>query len=120
MSRASPSRWWTGWRTAWSRWPGVSGRSRTVSSQTVSCSATSSTTSGSELDEQGEPIEVVDRLADSLVPLARRQREEPDVFIANRQLFGDLIDDERFRAAYLSALDSLHARGARATLESLV
>jgi mannitol 2-dehydrogenase len=72
------------------------------------------------VDEQGEPIEVVDRLADSLVPLARRQREEPDVFIANRQLFGDIIDDERFRAAYLSALDSLHARGARATLESLV
>ncbi len=70
-------------------------------------------------DEQGEPIEVVDRLADSLVPLARRQREEPDVFISNRQLFGDLIDNERFRAAYLSALDSLHQRGARATLESL-
>jgi mannitol 2-dehydrogenase len=72
------------------------------------------------VDEQGQPIEVVDRLADSLVPLARRQREEPDVFISNRQLFGDLIDDERFRAAYLTALDSLHARGARATLESLV
>jgi mannitol 2-dehydrogenase len=71
-------------------------------------------------DEQGEPIEVVDRLADSLVPLARRQREEPDVFIANRQLFGDIVDDERFRDAYLSALDSLHTRGARATLESLV
>ncbi len=72
------------------------------------------------VDEQGQPIEVVDRLADSLVPLARRQREEPDAFISNRQLFGDLIDDERFRAAYLTALDSLHARGARATLESLV
>ena len=72
------------------------------------------------VDEQGEPIEVVDRLADSLIALARRQREEPDVFISNRQLFGDLVDDERFRAAYLSALDSLHARGARATLESLV
>jgi mannitol 2-dehydrogenase len=71
-------------------------------------------------DEQGEPIEVVDRLADSLVALARRQREEPDVFISNRQLFGDLVDDERFRAAYLSALDSLHEHGARATLESLV
>jgi mannitol 2-dehydrogenase len=71
------------------------------------------------VDEQGRPIEVVDRLADSLVPLARRQREEPDVFIANRQLFGDLVDDERFRAAYLSALASLHTRGARATLAEL-
>jgi mannitol 2-dehydrogenase len=72
------------------------------------------------VDEQGEPIDVVDRLADTLTKLARRQREDPDVFIENRQLFGDLADHERFRAAYLSALASLHSRGARATLESLV
>ena len=72
------------------------------------------------LDEQGEPIEVVDRLADSLVELARRQRQDPDVFIANRQLFGDLAGNERFRTAYRSALASLHQHGARATLESLV
>ena len=71
------------------------------------------------VDEYGEPIEVVDRLADSLIPLARRQRADPEAFIANRQLFGDLVDDDRFRAAYLSSLASLHARGARATLESL-
>jgi mannitol 2-dehydrogenase len=72
------------------------------------------------VDEQGEPIEVVDRLADTLTKLARRQREDPGVFIENRQLFGDLANNERFRAAYLSALASLHSRGARATLESLV
>jgi len=71
-------------------------------------------------DEQGEPIEVVDRLADTLVPLARRQRADPGVFIENRQLFGDLAGHERFRIAYLSALASLHEYGARATLESLV
>jgi mannitol 2-dehydrogenase len=71
------------------------------------------------VDEQGEPIEVVDRLADSLIPLARRQRADPEAFIANRQLFGDLVDDDRFRAAYLSSLASLHAHGARTTLESL-
>jgi mannitol 2-dehydrogenase len=71
-------------------------------------------------DEQGEPIEVVDRLAGSLIQLARRQREDPDVFIANRQLFGDLAGNERFRTAYRSALASLHEDGARATLESLV
>ena len=70
--------------------------------------------------EQGEPIEVVDRLKDRLVEIARRQRDDPDAFIANRELFGDLIDDERFVTAYRSALSSLHERGARATLESLV
>jgi mannitol 2-dehydrogenase len=72
------------------------------------------------VDEQGEPIEVVDRLKDGLVEIARRQHEDPDAFIANRELFGDLVDDERFVAAYRSALGSLHARGARATLEALV
>ena len=71
------------------------------------------------VDEDGEPIEVVDRLSDGLTETARRQRDDPDAFIANRELFGDLIDDERFRDAYRSALTSLHERGARATLESL-
>ncbi len=71
------------------------------------------------VDEQGQPIEVVDRLRDTVVELARRQNEDPEAFIANRQLFGDLVDDERFRTAYGSALASLHTRGARATLESL-
>jgi mannitol 2-dehydrogenase len=72
------------------------------------------------VDEQGQPIEVVDRLADRLTRAARRQREDRDAFIANRDVFGDLADDERFVAAYLSALASLHQSGARATLESLV
>jgi mannitol 2-dehydrogenase len=72
------------------------------------------------VDEQGEPIEVVDRLGKSLTQLARRQRDDPDAFIANRSLFGDLADDKRFVRAYRSALASLHQRGARSTLESLV
>jgi mannitol 2-dehydrogenase len=73
------------------------------------------------VDEQGEPIEVVDRLAGSLTAIARRQREgEPDAFIANRELFGALVDDRRFVEAYRSALRSLHERGALATLESIV
>jgi mannitol 2-dehydrogenase len=72
------------------------------------------------VDERGEPIEVVDRLRDRLVEIAGRQRDDPDAFISNRELFGDLVEDARFVAAYRSALRSLHAGGARATLESLV
>jgi mannitol 2-dehydrogenase len=70
-------------------------------------------------DEQGEPIEIVDRLRDTLTSLARRQYEDPDAFIANRDVFGDLADDKRFVTAYRSALTSLHQHGARTTLESL-
>ncbi len=70
-------------------------------------------------DEQGAPIEVADRLSDDLRRRALGQRAEPDAFIANRAVFGDLAEDERFAGAYRSALASLHQRGARATLESL-
>jgi mannitol 2-dehydrogenase len=72
------------------------------------------------VDEQGQPIEVVDRLRDRVMADARRQHEDPLAFIANRELFGDLIDDERFVSAYLSVLASLHTNGARATLEEIL
>jgi mannitol 2-dehydrogenase len=52
--------------------------------------------------------------------LAARQREEPLAFIEDRELFGGLVENERFRTAYLAALRSLHDRGARATLEAIV
>jgi mannitol 2-dehydrogenase len=71
-------------------------------------------------DEQGAPIDVVDRRRDALLERARRQRDDPLAFLADPDLFGDLIDDERFTAEYRAALASLHERGARATLESLV
>ena len=71
------------------------------------------------IDEQGEPIHVVDRLAEQLTAAATRQREDPLAFLRDRDLFGDLVDDERFTRPYLAALALLHERGARATLESL-
>jgi mannitol 2-dehydrogenase len=72
------------------------------------------------VDEQGEPIDVQDQLADSLVPLAKSQLENPSAFIENTALFGDLAKEPRFVDAYLWALDSLHRDGARATLEALM
>lgn len=72
------------------------------------------------VDEQGEPIEIVDRLKASLMAVAANNPTQPTAFIDNRELFGDLADQPRFRDAYLDALDSLHRRGARATLEALV
>jgi mannitol 2-dehydrogenase len=72
------------------------------------------------VDEEGQPIEVVDRRRDSLMQRARRQREDPLAFLADRELFGDLADDERFTSPYRAALDSLHERGARATMTALV
>ncbi|HEY3561851.1 MAG TPA: mannitol dehydrogenase family protein [Kribbella sp.] len=71
------------------------------------------------VDEQGNPIEVVDRLRDKLVERAQHNREDALVFISDPDLFGDLASDERFVTPYKAALKSLHEIGARATLEAL-
>jgi mannitol 2-dehydrogenase len=71
-------------------------------------------------DEWGEPFEVVDQLADSLVPIARSQYEHPTAFIEIAAVFGDLAHQPRFVQAYSWTLDSLHRKGARATLEALL
>ncbi len=71
-------------------------------------------------DEQGAPIDVVDHLKETLMPLARRGRDEPMAFLGMHELFGDLADDERFAAPYRHTLDSLHRHGAQATLVALL
>ncbi|MGA9869697.1 MAG: mannitol dehydrogenase family protein [Rhodococcus sp. (in: high G+C Gram-positive bacteria)] len=70
-------------------------------------------------DEQGQPIEIIDQLKNILVPLAQKQKDDPTAFIANRDVFGDLVDNERFVAEYTKQMESLHSVGARATLQAL-
>jgi mannitol 2-dehydrogenase len=71
------------------------------------------------VDEHGEPITVVDRLADTVQRLAAQQRDDPLAFVKNRELFGDLATEQGFTEPYLNALNSLHSKGSRATLEAL-
>ena len=73
------------------------------------------------VDEQGEPIEVVDRLADSLTAIAQRQRwgtRTPSSPTASCSATWWTSRGSPRRIA--AALSSLHERGARATLESIV
>jgi mannitol 2-dehydrogenase len=69
------------------------------------------------VDDEGRPIELVDARADSLVTRARSG--DPLAFVGDRELFGDLAEDQRFAAAYRHAALSLRERGARATVEAL-
>ncbi|SDD23595.1 mannitol 2-dehydrogenase [Geodermatophilus telluris] len=72
------------------------------------------------VDEQGAPIPIADRRRERLAANAGRQREDPLAFLADRELFGDLVDDARFTSPYRAALASLYERGARATVEDVV
>ncbi len=69
------------------------------------------------IDEQGESIEVVDRIRDELVARARRQREEPLAFL-DRRIFGDLVDEPAFTGRYVEALTRIRTEGVRRALEA--
>lgn len=70
--------------------------------------------------DEGHPIDVVDPRANALVPIARSQRANPLAFLANRAVFGNLIEETRFVAPYLWTLNSLHRDGARAAVGKLL
>jgi mannitol 2-dehydrogenase len=53
------------------------------------------------VDEEGQAINVVDRLKTSLVEIASKNRSHATCFIENEDVFGDLAQDKRFVAAYL-------------------
>jgi len=72
------------------------------------------------IDEQGDPIEVVDQLKSELIPIAQGQKSDPLAFIRIHKLFGDLADKPEFTQPYLTALNSLWSVGARETMMSLV
>jgi mannitol 2-dehydrogenase len=73
------------------------------------------------LDEQGTPISIVDARRDRVVASAARQRDgDPLAFLRDAEIFGDLAEQAEFTTPYLHALDSFHAKGARATIAELV
>ncbi|WP_375400730.1 mannitol dehydrogenase family protein [uncultured Amnibacterium sp.] len=71
-------------------------------------------------DDAGRVVEVVDRLSDELTATALGQRQHASAFIERRDLFGDLVDDPRFREPYLQALHALLQGGADLALGRLV
>jgi mannitol 2-dehydrogenase len=72
------------------------------------------------VDEQGEPIEIVDRLKERVMAAAALYPSDPHAFLRDQELFGTLAENERFVAAYDHVMDLLHTVGARRTLESLL
>ena len=72
------------------------------------------------VDEDGAPIEVVDRLRDQLMAAAAAYPRDELAFVRDRTLFGSLVEEPRFVDAYRRYLRSLHEVGARETLQALV
>ena len=71
------------------------------------------------VDEQGNPIEIVDRLAASVTAGARRHASDPLALVEMTELFGDLAGNGRFRDEYLRISASIHDLGVERTLDDL-
>lgn len=81
------------------------------------------------MDEDGNPIDVIDAQKERVMRTARSQLPASDqapadaddlVFLRMRDLFGDLVDDPRFVAHYRRVLGVLHRRGASVALDDLL
>lgn len=68
------------------------------------------------VDEQGDPIQIEDQMADQLQALARAGGDDPRPLLGIHSLFGDLGQDQGFVAELEEALHRLSSQGARATL----
>jgi mannitol 2-dehydrogenase len=71
------------------------------------------------VDEQGEPIEIVDRLGTAVGAAARGYAADPLALVEMTELFGDLAASRRFRDEYLRLSASIHELGVARTLDDL-
>jgi mannitol 2-dehydrogenase len=69
-------------------------------------------------DDDGRPIELTDSRSDALTSRARS--DDPLAFVSDRELFGDLVDDERFTTAFRTSREVVRAGGTRRLLEWVV
>lgn len=72
------------------------------------------------VDENGQAIEIIDRRAAELTPLALEHRQDPRVFVAGNPIFGDIGQDERFLEAFAAAAAELRSLGAHGAMEALL
>ena len=70
------------------------------------------------VDEEGEPIDVVDRRKEAVMAGPRPRATTGWPSCATPTCSATSSSDERFTAEYVAALDSLHERGARATADA--
>ncbi len=72
------------------------------------------------VDEQGDIIDIQDRLKERLTPLALKARKDNDIFIRQEDLFGNLAQNEVFMEYYRMALQKIYAQGAYETMKEFI
>lgn len=64
--------------------------------------------SDKQMNEKGEPLEIIDAQKEELNHSARDTANDGLAFLRQHKLFGSLPDNERFRTEYLKAIESIY------------
>ncbi|MGB3292831.1 MAG: mannitol dehydrogenase family protein [Phormidesmis sp.] len=71
-------------------------------------------------DEQGQPLQIDDPMADILTERAKRGGKDPTALLSMTELFGDLSQSPRFTQAVTDHLQQLYALGTEEALSQLL
>jgi len=67
--------------------------------------------SDKQVDQNGEPLEIIDALKDELHTIAKETSNDPLAFVKQESLFGELAENERFTNCYTAMLKQLYSTG---------
>ena len=72
------------------------------------------------LREDGSVVAPNDPHWDSLHPVAEAARSTPDLWLEQRQYYGDLADAQRFASAFSRWLEMIHSDGIEAAMDAYI
>ena len=61
------------------------------------------------INQRGEALEIIDALAGQLARHAKKTSEDPLAFLKQPELFGKLVDNERFTEVYREVIEKIYA-----------
>lgn len=64
--------------------------------------------SDKKIDQNGQPLEIVDAMADQLHEAAKRTAEDPVSFLKVKEVFGDLTENQTFINSYVDSVNRFH------------
>ena len=73
-----------------------------------------------EIDEEGNPINIIDNRKDEIIKAAKEAEADPCCFLKFEDMFGRLSQDKQFRKIFTNAFNIINEFGARKAIEMCI
>lgn len=64
--------------------------------------------SDKQVDQNGQPLEIIDAMQNELYQAAKQTKKDPLAFIKQESIFGHLVSNERFTKLYMEAVQKIY------------